>query len=361
MNMMLAPYRHVDEMRPWSDREHLLECVAVTPEAPDVMTFTFRPNKPGLWFRYQPGQFVTLEIPASPEPVMRTYTLSSSPSRPYTVAITVKAQKDSIGTRWMFDNLKPGMALKAIGPLGDFSYARHPGKKYLFISAGSGITPMMSMSRDMGDRSPDSDIAFLHCARSPDDIIFRWELEAKARDMPHFTLGFIIEQLGRGQLWSGLKGRIDKAKIALLASDFLERTVFCCGPEPFMATVREALSGAGFDMSQYHEETFQPAKPQLPIVVADHSDGEQATMVTFAMSGKDGLCAPGHTVLQAARSAGVRIGAACESGLCGTCKVLKISGEVEMEHNGGILDEEIDEGYILACCSRPKGDIEIEA
>ncbi|MBV2186580.1 MAG: hybrid-cluster NAD(P)-dependent oxidoreductase [Rhizobium sp.] len=361
MNIALPSYRHVDEMRPWSDREHRLECVAVTPEAPDVMTFTFRPDRPGHWFRYQPGQFVTLEIPVGPEPVMRTYTLSSSPSRPYTVAVTVKAQKDSIGTRWMFDNLKPGMQMKAIGPLGDFSYARHPGSKYLFVSAGSGITPMVSMTRDLADRQPDSDIAFLHCARSPDDIIFRWELEAKSREMPKFTLGFIIEQLTHGQLWSGLKGRIDKAKIALLAPDFLDRTVFCCGPEPFMATVREALASAGFDMANYHEETFQPAKPQPPVVAADHEGEVEATRVVFAMSGKDGLCEPGHTVLQAARAAGVRIGAACESGLCGTCKVMKLSGEVEMDHNGGILDDEIDEGYILACCSRPKGDIEIEA
>ncbi|MFY8101415.1 MAG: hybrid-cluster NAD(P)-dependent oxidoreductase, partial [Allorhizobium sp.] len=63
MNIAVTQYRHVDEMRPWSDREHLLECVAVTPEAADVMTFTFKPNKPNLWFRYMPGQFVTLEIP----------------------------------------------------------------------------------------------------------------------------------------------------------------------------------------------------------------------------------------------------------------------------------------------------------
>ena len=85
MNIAVTQYRHVDEMRPWSDREHLLECVAVTPEAADVMTFTFKPNKPGLWFRYMPGQFVTLEIPVGPEPVMRTYTLSSSPSRPLSI------------------------------------------------------------------------------------------------------------------------------------------------------------------------------------------------------------------------------------------------------------------------------------
>ncbi|MGW9230189.1 2Fe-2S iron-sulfur cluster-binding protein [Pseudorhizobium sp. NPDC055634] len=361
MNMAQPIFRHLDEMRPWTDREHRLECVAVTPEAPDVMTFTFRPDKPGIWFRYLPGQFVTLEIPVGPEPLMRTYTLSSSPSRPYTVSVTVKAQAGSIGTRWMFDNLKPGMSLKAFGPLGDFSYARHPGSRYLFISAGSGITPMMSMTRDLGDRSPDSDITFLHCARSPDDIIFRWELEARARDMPQFTLGLIVEQLSRGQLWSGLKGRIDKAKIALLAPDFLDRTVFCCGPEPFMATVRDALKGAGFDMGRYHEESFQPVATPLPSTSAGEIGEIAPARVAFSASGKEGRCEPGHTILQTARAAGVRIAAACESGLCGTCRVLKLSGDVEMTHNGGILDEEIEEGFILACCSRPKGDVEIEA
>ena len=357
----LDGYKHVDEMRPWNDRVHLLECVAWTPEAPDVMTFTFRADQPGHWFRYQPGQFVTLELPVGPEPVLRTYTLSSSPSRPYTIAVTVKAQKDSIGTRWMFDHLKPGMKIRAIGPVGDFSYVRHPGAKYLFISAGSGVTPMMSMIRDLGDRAPDTDIAFIHCARSPNDIVFRWELEYKARYMSHFSLGFIVEQLDRTQLWSGLKGWIDKAKVALLAPDFLDRTVFCCGPEPFMRTVREALAGAGFDMANYHEETFQPVAPELPISIAEASSDEKPVHVTFAMAGKQVLSEPGYTILQAARANGVRIAAACESGICGTCRVMKLSGEVEMHHNGGILDDEIDEGYILACCSRPKGDVTVEA
>ena len=74
-------HRHLDQMQPWSDRQHLLECLSVTPEAPDVMTFTFGSDK-DIWFRYLPGQFVTLELPTAPEPVMRTYTLSSTPSRP---------------------------------------------------------------------------------------------------------------------------------------------------------------------------------------------------------------------------------------------------------------------------------------
>ena len=353
-------FRHLDELRPWNDREHSLECVAVVPETQDVMTFTFRPDREGHWFRYLPGQFVTLELPVGPENVLRTYTLSSSPSRPHTVSVTVKMQAGSIGTRWMFENLRPGMKLKAFGPLGDFTYVRHPGEAYLFISAGSGITPMMSMARDLHDRAPQSDICFLHCARTPKDIIFRQELETKAQSMAHFTLGLIVDQLPAGQSWSGLKGRIDLSKIAQFAPDFMKRTVFCCGPAPFMAGVKSLLTDAGFAMERYHEEAFQPASVAEP-EAKPLAEGEVQSHVHFALSGKTGLCNPGSTLLQTARAAGVRIGAACESGLCGTCKVLKRSGTVEMSHNGGILDDEIAEGYVLACCSRPVGDVEIEA
>jgi glycine betaine catabolism B len=359
MNMAVTTYQHFDQMVPWSDRLHLLECTSVTLEAPDVMTFTFKAER-SVWFRYLPGQFVTLEIPVGPEPVMRTYTLSSSPSRPYALAVTVKAQKDSIGTRWMFEHLKPGMKMRAYGPLGDFSYVKHPGEKYLFISAGSGITPMMSMTRDMADRAPLSDIVFINCARSPSEIIFRYELENLSRLMPKLNLGFVVEHCGKAEPWHGLRGFVDRAKISLLSPDFLDRTIFCCGPEPFMAAVRSALEGAGFDMARYHQESFQPAVPTVEVEAVALAEGDVPAMVSFAIAGKQAACKPGETILMTARANGVRIGAACESGLCGTCRVMLLSGEVDMNHNGGILDEEIEEGYILACCSRPKGDVEIE-
>ena len=348
-------------MQPWSDRLHLLECLSAIPEAPEVMTFTFRSDREN-WFRYLPGQFISLELPAGPEPVMRTYTLSSSPSRPFSIAVTVKAQKGSLGTRWMFENLRPGMRIRALGPLGDFSHIRHPGEKYLFVSAGSGITPMMSMTRYMSDTAPLSDITFINCSRSPSDIIFRSELEYLARFMPSLDLGFIVERCGRTDLWSGLKGMIDKAKVALLAPDFMDRTIFCCGPEVFMEAVRSMLDAHGFDMSRYHQESFQPAQAPTPLAeVSDDAVSEAGTTIRFSLAGKDAACTPGQTILQAARAAGVRIAAACESGLCGTCRVMKLSGEVEMHHNGGILDDEIEEGFVLACCSRPRTDVEIEA
>ena len=367
MNAMTDPqlYRHLDEMAPWNDRLQVLEVIGVTDEAPEVKTFTFRSDAQ-TWFRYKPGQFVTLELPAADGPVMRTYTLSSSPSRPFSISVTVKAQAGSTGTRWMFDNLKPGVRIKAFGPGGDFTHHNHPAPKYLFISAGSGITPMMSMLRWLNDCAPWTDVSFVNCARRPEEIIFRKELELLGTQMPGLSLGFLIEERSSSrESWFGHMGRIDAVRLPLLSPDFQEREVFCCGPDPFMRAVRGMLEAAGFDMKFYHQESFgaPPTEPlAAPANVAEAGRVAEARLpIRFADSNVDGECLAGQTVLQAARAGGVRISAACEFGLCGTCRVKKISGEVEMNHNGGILDDEIAEGYILACCSKPLSALEIEA
>ena len=359
----LGLYRHLDEMTPWDDKLQVLEVIGVAEEAQEVKTFTFRSDAQ-TWFRYKPGQFVTLELPVGDEPILRTYTLSSSPSRPFSVAVTVKAQAASIGTRWMFDHLKPGMRIRAFGPAGDFTLHDHPSAKYLFLSAGSGVTPMMSMLRWLNDCAPSTDVSFVNCARRPEEIVFRRELELLGSRMPGLSLGFLIEERSSRESWSGHIGRIDAVRLPLLSPDFREREVFCCGPEPFMRAVRDMLAAAGFDMAHYHQESFgaPPAEAvPAPLGELDIEVPADALAVRFAASDVSGDCLPGQTVLQTARASGVRISAACEFGLCGTCKVMKLSGSVEMNHNGGILDSEIDEGYILACCSKPLSPIEIEA
>ncbi|MDQ0314387.1 hybrid-cluster NAD(P)-dependent oxidoreductase [Amorphus orientalis] len=363
-----SPYLHLDEMQPWNDHLQTLECVWVTDEAPGVKTFAFRSDNQ-TWFRYKPGQFVTLELPVGEEPVMRTYTLSSSPSRPFSISITAKAQADSIGTRWMFENLVPGMRVKAYGPAGGFSLYDHPAGRYFFLSAGSGITPMMSMLRWLYDCAPMTDVSFVNCARRPDEIIFRSELELLASRMPGLSLGFLVEERPRTQSWFGPTGRLDLTRLALLVPDFADREVFCCGPEPFMRAVRVLLEASGFDMQQYHQESFGtgPIEP-VPAEIAEASDGllpseapEVATTpVTFTLSGVEAEAYSGQSILQTARASGVRIPAACELGLCGTCKV-KASGPIEMNHNGGILDDDIADGYVLACCSTPRGPVSVEA
>lgn len=391
---------------PWKGPATRLEVLAVIDETADVKTFVFRPEGGG-WFSYKPGQFVTLELPVPGGPVWRTYTLSSTPTRPFSASVTVKAQGCSIGTRWMFDTLVPGMTLTASGPAGHFSHWNHLAERYLFLSAGSGITPMMSMLRSMADTAPASDVAFLTCGRTPGDLLFRDELEMLARQMPNLSLGLMVERKGAADRWHGLTGRIDMARLKFLVRDYRQREIFCCGPEPFMAGVRLMLEDAGFDMRHYHEESFgapvktatgqpvaipdgltiapavtsslamatgtvaapgqetgprkEPGAPDLSPFGAATDAASTGQQLQFSRSDARVTCPPGTTLLQAARGASVRIPAACEAGMCGTCKVKKTAGDVTMTHNGGITDEEIASGYVLACCSHPVSAVTLEA
>ncbi|MFT6456594.1 2Fe-2S iron-sulfur cluster-binding protein [Pseudophaeobacter arcticus] len=348
----------------WQDTE-MLECVSVVPETPGTASFSFR-SPSGAQFAYDPGQFLTLEIPAPDQPggvVHRTYTISSSPSRPRSITITAKAQNDSIGTRWMLDNLKPGMRIKAIGPAGLFTNVDSRAKKFLFLSAGSGITPMMSMTTCMWDEGLDLDVVFINCAKRPSEIIFRQRLEQMASRSSGLDLKFVVEEPDLYRPWTGYQGFFNQLMLGLMAPDYLEREVYCCGPDLFMTAVREALVGLGFDMDNYHQESFGAPvetvaeQPALDDVIPD--DDSKAEII-FSTSGVTAKVVETDTVLAAARSVGLNIPSGCNLGVCGTCKVKKTEGEVHMVHNGGISEDDIGAGYILACCSNPIGKIAVE-
>jgi len=346
----------------WTDSE-MLECCAVVPEAPDTVTVSFV-SPSGNLFKYEPGQFLTLELPVPGGPLYRTYTISSSPSRPLSLSITVKAQPGSIGTRWMLDNLTPGMRVKAIGPAGQFTLdttARK--KKYLFISAGSGVTPTLAMTTYLYDRGTDIDVSIINCARRPGEIIGRRSLAAMASRVPSIKLTFIVEEDDPFQVWTGLHGRLNQIMIGIVAGDYLERDIYCCGPEPFMDAVREMLIGLGYDMARYSQESFAaPVEtaedlPDLDDVTPDES---AAAQITFAGSHVTADCTETDTVLAVARGVGLNIPSGCTFGVCGTCKIRKTKGEVHMVHNGGISEDDIADGYILACFSKPVGQVEVD-
>ncbi|KAA2314718.1 hybrid-cluster NAD(P)-dependent oxidoreductase [Pseudooceanicola sediminis] len=348
----------------WSDSEEL-ECVLTIPEAPGVMTFTFRPPS-GARFVYKAGQFITLDLPVPGQggSIQRTYTISSSPVSSAYISVTVKAQEGSIGTRWMIETLRPGMRLRAFGPAGLFHLPPQPDGKYLFISAGSGVTPMMSMASTLFERGEDPDICFVQCARRPADLIFRRRLEYMAGRVTGLQLHFMVKQADPYDAWTGYRGQFNQLMLGLMCNDYLERDVYCCGPEGFMTTVREILNSLGYDMDRYHQESFEaPAETVEEITEFDDDvpDEAIAAEIVFANSGVSVGCNETDTVLQVARAAGLRIPSGCTFGICGTCKVKKAEGEVYMVHNGGISDEDIEDGYILACCSKPIGKVAIEA
>ncbi len=332
------------------------------PEAPNVWTFAFRAPS-GAWFRYLPGQFLTLELPVPGGPVYRTFTISSSPSRALSLSVTVKAQHDSIGARWMINHVSPGVRLRAKGPAGVFTLPRQPDDKYLFIAAGSGITPVMSMAAFLFDRGEQPDMTIINCAHRPSELIFRRRLEFMASRIPSIRLHFVVNAEDPFDVWTGYRGRFNSLMLGLMAPDYLEREVYCCGPESFMDAVRSMLIALGYDMTRYRQETFQAPITDLEEVVEIEdiipSDTAKAEVV-FARSGVTAACIQTDTILQVAKTSGLNIPSGCQFGICGTCKVKKRSGDVNMVHNGGISEADIKKGYILACCSQPIGQVEIE-
>ncbi|WP_350334994.1 hybrid-cluster NAD(P)-dependent oxidoreductase [Coralliovum pocilloporae] len=354
-------FETLDDSAIWSDDE-ALECTLVVRETEDTATFTFRAPS-GAWFRYQPGQFLTLELPVPGEIVWRTYTISSSPSRPLSISVTVKAQPDSIGTRWMMDHLKPGMRLNAKGPAGVFTLPKRPNGKFLFISAGSGITPSLSMTQYLYDRGQDPDICYVNCARRPSDIIRKSQLEYMASRVHGLQLHFVVEEDDPFQAWTGYRGRLSQVMLSMIAPDYLEREVYCCGPEPFMQAVRDILNALGFDMDNYNQESFgAPAETVAEVEEIDDTvpDEQKEAEIVFTQSDVSTPCTETDTVLGIARSSGLNIPSGCTFGVCGTCKVKKVSGDVHMVHSGGISEDDIADGYILACCSNPIGRVEID-
>ncbi|MFO1141152.1 MAG: hybrid-cluster NAD(P)-dependent oxidoreductase [Amaricoccus sp.] len=350
----------LDEPATWTDAEPL-ECCAVVPEAPDVATVSFV-SPSGAWFRYLPGQFVTLELPVPGGPIWRTYTISSSPSRPLTLGLTVKAGPNSIGTRWMLDHLKVGMRIRARGPAGIFTLPMRGKGKYLFISAGTGITPSLSMTNYLYDRGLDADVVLISCARRPAEIICRKRMELMVTRVPTIKLHFIVEQEDPYDVWTGYRGRLNQIMLGLIASDYLERQVYCCGPEPFMQAVRDMLIALGYDMANYHQESFALAvetKEDAPVLDDFVPDEAKRAEIVFADSDVTAACDETETILVAAKAAGLNIPNGCGFGVCGTCKIQKISGEVHMVHNGGISADDIEAGFILACCSTPIGRVEV--
>jgi ferredoxin-NADP reductase len=346
----------------WTDSEPL-ECVMTIPEAPNVMTFAFRPPS-GARFVYKAGQFITLDLPVPGGNVQRTYTISSSPIASAYLSVTVKAQPGSIATRWMLDHLRPGMRIKAYGPSGLFHLPPQPDGKYLFISAGSGVTPMMSMATTLFERGEDPDICFIQCANRPVELIFRKKLEYMASRITGLQLHFVVAQSDPYDVWTGYRGTFNQLMLGLMCQDYLERDVYCCGPEGFMTAVREILHSLGYDMARYFQESFAaPAETMAEIKEFDDEVPEEGATaeIVFESAGVTASCTETDTILQIARASGVPIPSGCNFGICGTCKVRKTSGTVHMVHNGGISDDDVEEGYILACCSKPIGKVSVAA
>lgn len=385
----------------WTAGGLLCRCCRIIDETPDVKTFCLVAEPPVL-FSFEPGQFVNLELEIDGKTVIRPYSISSSPTRPYHLSITVKrvpaadaSQPAGLVSNWLHDHLQVGDRVKLLDrPVGHFTCLPNLPPKLLFISAGSGITPMMSMSRWVQDTLSECDVVFLHSARTPDDIVFRAELESMAAQMANFHLAVTITQPTLKSAWMGLTGRIAQPLLDLVVPDLRDRAVFVCGPAPFMTSVRSTLEAMNFPMQHYQEESFggQPAvKPAptaatipleripaaangkaasgsqpleiLPFVPSEaRSPAPVTPAVSFAQSKLEALADGSASILELAEQEGVCIPYSCRVGACGACKVRTSQGQVRYDTPPRVLTAADQQaGCVLACVAYPIDRVVVEA
>ncbi|WSQ13985.1 hybrid-cluster NAD(P)-dependent oxidoreductase [Streptomyces sp. NBC_01231] len=343
-----------------TETEELLVCRQVHPLTHDVTTFVFEYAEPRL-FRHEPGQFLTLTLDIDGRPVQRCYTISSPPTRPFLLSITVKRVPGGLVSNWLHDHLEPGDTVRAHGPLGEFSTARYPAAKYLFLSGGVGVTPSMAMTRTLYDLADPADVVFVHSARTPADIVFRHELDLIAATAPNIRVVHICEEDRPYAPWGGYRGRLTIETLRQVAPDLHEREVFTCGPAPYMTAVRHMLTDVGLDMDHYHEESFTFETPTMSADASAAVNTGVGFKIEFTRSGRSIECDADTSLLAAASRAGLSLPASCAQGMCGTCKTTLLSGSVDMQHNGGIRPREVAQNKILLCCSKPLEDLAIDA
>ncbi|GHD12163.1 FAD-binding oxidoreductase [Tianweitania populi] len=353
-----APYPTLAQV--WDpEADDALVCLDVHQETHDVKSFTFA-SVAGKQFDVRAGQYFLFTFPAGGEDDSRCYSVSSSPLRRNAFSITVKRVAGGRMSNWLHDTMQPGMSVTAQGPLGTFIRPAGAAQKYLLLSGGSGITPVMSMVRELADSYEQADVAFVHAGRAPADLIFRHELSGLAARLKTLRLHFLPEQLGNEPSWPGLTGRISLDYLRLAVPDLAERVILCCGPQPFMAAARKIAAEAGVPAHRYIEESFDAAVIDADVVTPIQAPAETIYAVQFSKQARSIDVSAEQTVLSCAKKAGIRIPSSCANGMCGTCKSKLVSGSVNMVHNGGIRQREIDAGFFLPCCSKPTSDLVID-
>lgn len=322
-------------------------------ETPDTVTFEFHIVDDVLW--HLPGQAIALDLPMADGTATRSFTIASNGADPSRLSVTVKAGQDGHATCWMHRHLEVGAEISCRGPFGAFTLAKHPVQPLLLIGGGSGFTPMMSMLRWLHARGETVDVTVIQIARRVEDLLFVSELNQIASDMPNLSLFDVVTAPRAGEVCRGYRGRPDRVMLRALVPDASRRIAFCCGPLGFMEQIRKVLTAEGLAKERFHTESFGVTAAKPPQVSVETGVGGGGVAVRFRGQIFDLSVDVPLSASLAAK--GQRIPTGCGQGQCGTCRLKLMEGEVEMHHQGGLSDREVQEGYILACCSRPKGPI----
>ncbi|MDG3085234.1 hybrid-cluster NAD(P)-dependent oxidoreductase [Vibrio hannami] len=323
-----------------------LTCVDIEEVAKDFATYWLEPVH-GVLPPYLPGQHLPVEIQDGEEVIARHYTLSSSPSRPGRYAISVKRVNGGRVSNWILDNIRVGDVLVADTPQGAFYLNEKSDAPLLLMSAGSGVTPMLSMLRYLADHNQINNVVFYHQCSTAEDIPYQSELDELNRKFE--GLKVIISLSQAHQEWDGLKGRVALSHIKQI-TDLEHRQAFVCGPSGFMQKAKNLLLKLGLDKSNYHQEMFG--------VEAGHSVQEPKS-VTLTINGATFTGDNQTPLLLQAEKEGISVANSCRAGFCGACSMTLEEGEVSQPDVPALTDSDRINGKVLACCCVPKTDVSV--
>jgi ferredoxin-NADP reductase len=307
-------------------------------------------------FCAKPGQFLTFQWTINGQRVRRSYTISSSPVHENYVEITPKRTGNGCVSVFLNERAKPGLAVEASGPYGQFYFDEKLHKSIVLIAAGSGITPMISMLRYIDDLELTTAVTLLYCVRTGADIIFNNELVRLSRSLPNFKYEVCLSR--PDPTWKGRSGRLTAELVSQSVANLESPTFFLCGPNGFMSNARQLLSTLGVNQDRIFRESFGESKPSTE---SRSLEAGSVETVVFLHSKKVCRVSSGDTLLDLAEQNGVQIPFGCRQGQCGTCATRVLSGAVQMDVEAGLTAEQKDAGYVLPCVSRAAGTVVLSA
>jgi len=345
-----------DEWRHAIAHCHELRVARTIRETDDAMSIVFEIREADASeFEYRAGQFLSFKVPFEGHVLTRSYSLSSSPDVDPEPKVTVKRVEGGRVSNWMNDQVTSGSTLMVVPPAGHFVLQPDSERDIVLFSAGSGITPCISIIKS-ALATTSRRVRLLYANRNARSIIFEEELAAlvarhgQRLEVAHSLddqVGFVT---GR-DVESWVRGEVDR--------DF-----YLCGPDPFMATVEEALHGLAIARERIHIERF--------VAPPDHETTEEPALeagetapatITLVLDGREHEVpyVAGERVLEAARRAGLDPPFSCEEGYCSCCMAKLVSGEVKMVTNDCLTPDLLEEGWVLTCqarCTSPKVRLE---
>ena len=337
-----------------------LQISKITQETPDAITICLK--QPFLKkIAYQAGQFVIVNLSIDGQEVERCYSLSSVYKIDKTLNLTVKRTPNGLVSNYLNDHAKHFKSLLITNPTGFFTFNPEPGdeRTLVLFGAGSGITPLFSILKQVLYSESKRKVYLFYANRNREAIIFDTELlKLKTKFAERLHIEHILEEPPPN--WEGKRGLLDVDSVQNMlhkSNVSADSFYYICGPEGFMDKVQAGLENYQVRAEDVKIERFKMTNPALQVT------GEGAKNVTVYLRNQPHTVEvqDGESILDAALNQGLDMPYSCQSGVCATCMGQIKNGEVHMEENNALSDEEVNQGQVLLCTAVPKtDDVEVE-